>query len=113
MQIIKDSPVEFSNDPSAVNETQTIFRADPITLQTEDAENDGGEQPVRQSSLQMKKPSVDFNAQGLNFHNKKTTVADGTSQAKDKKKSKGILWNMAAGLRKMVTNRLKSGAALS
>lgn len=35
-----------ASDPAAINETQTIFRADPLTLVTEDCDGDG-EAPVR------------------------------------------------------------------
>lgn len=55
----------------------------------------------------MKKPSIDFNAQSPNFLNK--VSADAKQNSSEQKKNKvGYLWNMAAGLRKIVTKRLKS-----
>ena len=58
----------------------------------------------------MRNPSIDFNAIAPNFLNKTSASADVKQGADRQKKNKGgILWNMAAGLRKIVTNRLKSG----
>ncbi len=51
-----------------INETQTFWRADTIANQQEE-QTDDFTIPVR-ASIQMKKPSVDFNALGPNFFNK-------------------------------------------
>ena len=53
----------------------------------------------------MKKPSVDFNAMGPNFLNKKSESA-AEAQQQQKKGAGGMLWSMASSLRKMVTKRL-------
>ncbi len=55
------------------NETQTFWRADTIAIQQED-QTDDFTIPVR-ASIQMKKPSVDFNALGPNFLNKTSVSA--------------------------------------
>ena len=86
-----------------INETQTFWRADSLATEQEDQSN-GVNIPVR-ASIQMKKPSIDFNAMGPNFLNKKSESA-AEAQQQQKKGAGRMLWSMASSLRKMVTKRL-------
>ena len=57
----------------------------------------------------MKKPSVDFNADGPDFINKLSLAAASSTNNDEAKSGKGagkMFWNFASSLRKMVTKRL-------
>jgi len=87
---------------SADQFNETIFRAD--SLATEQEVGDDDSMPVR-ASIQMKKPSIDFNAIAPNFLNKIST-AD-VSEQKSTAKAKGkMFWGLATSLKNMVTRRL-------
>jgi len=58
----------------------------------------------------MKKPSMDFNALGVNFVNKTSAESQKVAPKGTAANKKGLFWNIAASLRKFVAKKWSGSA---
>ena len=100
--------MEEQKEQDPFNETQTIWKDESLPSEASESTDSGSDHPAR-ASIQMKKPSIDFNAVGTSYQNK-TSGAAKDNDSKGKKGAGKMIWGMAASLRTMVTKRFTSAS---